>query len=653
MQNSLLKSSAAFKFSFADSNEVDFDKFRFFYYPHLPSEVTNRVDSAMLYTEIRSVIKGSLDALNSINGKLTEMQYMSLDQSRNAEFDITCRKLIYRAFEKYEQMKRVRGEYDMEDFVFHLHSLSNQDSLQGKPCTSVFIDEVQDLSASQISLFRHCCPNLAGFVMAGDTAQTISEGVAFRFEALKDIFFHQYLKGLPESQAKALTPNVWELTQNFRTHNSILFIARIIIDLIVFFFPSSIDRMKPETSMVFGPKPIFLESQADGDNFVAQLFDCDTTMVDFGAEQVILVRDEVTKEQVQKMSGQNALVLTTLEAKGMEFDDVMIINFFSSSPFRADWRVLENFENQSCELTSRRRFDPMRHTMMNTELKMLYVLVTRAKKRLIIVDDDVMARKPFLNLLLSKDLVEMKLLDADIKALFSGKSSASEWIQKGETFMSKRQFANAKFCFSKGGDAKKENHANAAQLEQDGDRIQATDFKGAVSLYSQSSELYLEINMQLDAARCLEKAKNFIRAASIYESIARFNNAGACYENANKLEDAAEMYWKADNILNALRCSYKCNIYRTALDNLLRLNKSTIIPNFDAVLSGCTRKGALYYHQKKSIDDIMYFVSHFATTDAKREFLKQYVQYYSVCYLESLLIILVGIRTLIKFWRLS
>lgn len=53
---------------------------------------------------------------------------------------------------------------------------------------------------------------------------------------------------------------------------------------------------------------------------------------DFGAEQVILVRDEKTKKQLQAQIGSVALVLTILQSKGMEFDDVILWNFFSESP---------------------------------------------------------------------------------------------------------------------------------------------------------------------------------------------------------------------------------------------------------------------------------------------------------------------------------
>lgn len=44
------------------------------------------------------------------------------------------------------------------------------------------------------------------------------------------------------------------------------------------------------------------------------------TLREFGAEQVILVRDEGAKARLRARIGQQALVLTVLEAKGLEFE---------------------------------------------------------------------------------------------------------------------------------------------------------------------------------------------------------------------------------------------------------------------------------------------------------------------------------------------
>ena len=111
-------------------------------------------------------------------------------------------------------------------------------------------------------------------------------------------------------------PERWDLTQNFRTHNGILFLARNIIEMIEFFFPSSIDSLEKEHSLVSGPRPICL-SLTENQDIVREMFgDSSSEMIDFGAEQVILVRDQATKTKILAASDKRALVLTVLEAKG-------------------------------------------------------------------------------------------------------------------------------------------------------------------------------------------------------------------------------------------------------------------------------------------------------------------------------------------------
>ena len=55
---------------------------------------------------------------------------------------------------------------------------------------------------------------------------------------------------------------------------------------------------------------------------------------------MILVRDAKAKTILENQIGNVALVLTILQAKGMEFDDVVLWNFFSESPILGGVRSL-------------------------------------------------------------------------------------------------------------------------------------------------------------------------------------------------------------------------------------------------------------------------------------------------------------------------
>ena len=62
---------------------------------------------------------------------------------------------------------------------------------------------------------------------------------------------------------------------------------------------------------------------------------------EYGEARVILVRDEETCDKLQAALGRSSLVLTILESKGMEFDDVFLYDFLSTSPYSHKLSVLE------------------------------------------------------------------------------------------------------------------------------------------------------------------------------------------------------------------------------------------------------------------------------------------------------------------------
>lgn len=81
-------------------------------------------------------------------------------------------------------------------------------------------------------------------------------------------------------------------------------------------------------------------------------------VADFGAEQVILVRDDTSKDRLQSQIGEIALVLTILESKGMEFDDVLVYNFFGSSGLGSSYRCLHLLARGA-----RAQFDSQKHAV--------------------------------------------------------------------------------------------------------------------------------------------------------------------------------------------------------------------------------------------------------------------------------------------------
>ena len=119
----------------------------------------------------------------------------------------------------------------------------------------MYVDEVQDLTPGQIALLFYVCSDPdAGYMLAGDTAQVIAPGARFRFETLRDVFWEFFMG------RQGLMPETITLLQNYRTHSGVIGIANIIVDLIKYFDPSTIDSsLPPEVAKVTGALPVLVE----------------------------------------------------------------------------------------------------------------------------------------------------------------------------------------------------------------------------------------------------------------------------------------------------------------------------------------------------------------------------------------------------------
>ena len=81
---------------------------------------------------------------------------------------------------------------------------------------------------------------------------------------------------------------------------------------------------------------------------------------------MILVRDEKEKGKLQEQIGNVALVLTILQSKGMEFDDVILWNFFSGSPNPGGIRSLNALVKDGATV-----FDARKHSVSFLSLSLL------------------------------------------------------------------------------------------------------------------------------------------------------------------------------------------------------------------------------------------------------------------------------------------
>eukprot|EP00741_Cyanophora_paradoxa_P005471 tig00000889_g5304.t1 len=432
------------------NRRVDYRLFRTVYYDSFPEPLRRKKDPRLLFSEFLSLIKGSEDA---ILGRFTEGRAAPVPRQpfvadpessewanseyawRSAFSDARTRNEVYDLFEAYEEAKRRRGEHDVADVVLHAFAelRAGRVRFNYAPLHFAMVDEVQDLSIAQVALFSFVCCNKDGFALAGDTAQTIAQGSGFRFEDVKSFFYKHaiYLFGeRTDPDSKVHVPPVCLLQRNFRTHTGVLNLSNSIVFLLQKLFPNAVDGVEMEEALKHGPLPIVVRSPQLTDASFAGLL----SQKDWTANQA-----------------------------GFEFQDVVLYNFVSGSPFAKLFNVLSRIADGSFSFTHDFEPELLRYGPLCHELKILYVAVTRTKGQLVFFEDG-NAAEPFERLwqasqhckesgadgggqLVHATKNVQEGLDALSFAGLAKTTSREEWRKRGMQCMELQQYENARTCF--------------------------------------------------------------------------------------------------------------------------------------------------------------------------------------------------------------
>ncbi len=292
------------------------------------------IDPILIWTEIQSFIEGSAQALESKNGFLSEEEYETIGKKQASNFPFE-RKEVYKLFTEYKKEirhKNNRHQFDNGEYIRNLNKRLIAKGLQNLPWTfhELYIDETQDFTQAELAVILKCCQDPNRSFLAGDTAQTIIKGISFRFEDLKSLFHN----GLNIPGVKCNTPSLQTLTTNHRSHSGITDLATSLTDLLKEYFPYSFDcnNIPKDQSNIRGPKPLFIGSLEVFENFLLPRTTEGISSIEFGAAQVVIARDS-SEEEKKKMPYylQDVIVLNPQECKGLEFNDVLMYNFFTDT----------------------------------------------------------------------------------------------------------------------------------------------------------------------------------------------------------------------------------------------------------------------------------------------------------------------------------
>jgi len=112
-----------------------------------------------------------------------------------------------------------------------------------------------------------------------------------------------------------------------------------------------------------------------------------------------------------------------------------LYNFFGSSPLKNKWRVVYEFmkEQDLLDATSPScpSFIPAKHNVLCSELKQLYVAITRTRQRLWICENVEEFSRPMFDYWMKKGLVQVRKLDDSLAQAMQVSSSPEEWKSQG------------------------------------------------------------------------------------------------------------------------------------------------------------------------------------------------------------------------------
>ncbi|XP_039093158.1 TPR and ankyrin repeat-containing protein 1 [Hyaena hyaena] len=512
----------------------------------------------LIWKEIKSFLKGSYEALSCPQGRLTEEAYKKLGRKRAPNFK-EDRSEIYSLFCLYQQIRSQKGYFDEEDLLYNLSRRLSKLEVLPWSIHELYGDEIQDFTQAELALLMRCINDPNAMFLTGDTAQSIMKGVAFRFSDLRSLF-HYASKSTADKQCAVRKPKkVYQLYQNYRSHSGILNLASGVVDLLQFYFPESFDRLPRDCGLFDGPKPTVLESCSVSDlAILLQGNKRKTQPIEFGAHQVILVANEMAKEKIPEELGL-ALVLTVYEAKGLEFDDVLLYNFFTDSEAYKEWKIISSFTPSSSDSRQENRplievplekpsssqarsvaMNPEMYKLLNGELKQLYTAITRARVNLWIFDENPEKRAPAFKYFMRRNFVQVVKTDENKDfddSMFVKTSTPEEWIAQGEYYAKHQCWKVAAKCYQKGGASEKEKLALAHNTALNMKSKKLSPKEKQVE-YLGLAKTYLECGEPKLSLKCLSYAKEFQLSAQLCERLGQIKDAAYFYKRSQCYKDA-------------------------------------------------------------------------------------------------------------------
>ncbi|ELU40337.1 glycosyl hydrolases family 39 domain-containing protein [Rhizoctonia solani AG-1 IA] len=482
-----------------------------FLHNYWPSVGVHGLEPNLVWSEIIGVIKGSQAAFNSKNGYLSRDEYVEGLSQRQFSLLASVRSKVYSIFELYNKRKAVQYDTDEADRTRVI--LQNLPKILGGPNIDYF----------------------------GDSAQTITAGSLFRINDLKAFTYQDQVR---VSFATA---------ESHLTLSGIVRFARSLVQAIHNLFPQTIDLMEPERAKQYGDPPVFFTNiQSEIGYFEKFLLGSSSASnrVVFGAQQAILVRDAAAAEELDARLQGLCNILPITDSKGQCLLSQLQVHGRTTRCSQASPPVL-------C-----------------SELKLLYVAVTRARRRCWIWDSGILASQ-----------LQTEPASRVIGQL-AVSSSKAQWLAKGREYFSHRLYKLAAACFRQAGQINDSKLSTAYHLMS---RAKLKRLRGDTP--DSRDELAIAATELVTCA----KLPGIGNPRSVYF------HAATCFQAAQRLLPAASAFVKAGQAKDGIHMLFEAHDYKSATDLLVENRESMDNDVFEKLRE--VARVYLFEHREYNVDE--------------------------------------------------
>jgi len=626
-RNPFLKDEKQETIYLKEANENTFQKFYRDYLKNKKDELSEKLISLNLnyleiYAQLNSIIKGSYSSHLYSNNCISKEEYKAKGRKLTDLPDLDS---IYDICIKYEYYKKKNNYFDIQDLTNHLIRQVKLELIDIKLIDYLFIDEIQDLTINQIYLLILISRYIK--VYAGDTCQTISKINRFRFSELKNILYN----------LKKIIPNYPDVSNaylsiNYRLNSNIIKMTTFLAYFIRELFPNTLDKFQDDFSIkIIDEKPIYISNI----NLLIQKLIKDKNeeikneYLSFCANHCFICRN---KEYAEKLSNEYYNRIYTLsieECKGLEYETVIISDFFSNSPFINEWNLffkktslkngdniindiiheitnLLKFENidylnktlnlpytinensiieeikkfiyPKCDKSD---FDKHRLFEFCSELKQFYVIISRARTFIIFYETGRGYNCEFYNFCINHNLITKgnEFIDdifyQNLRTYFDKnfKTNFEQYKNIALNFFNSGYYSRAKYLFKEIKEFDLMKEAEIYELYENIEEMKNNPLK--------KEEQYIQLNN--DLIKKIEENNKFID---------KKNLKGECYLNLNNYEEAIKCFendpnkcgmiyfFNRENYMKAYEKFVIAKNYKFAIDCLIKLKDEEKLFNY-------------------------------------------------------------------------